>query len=72
MTILESDAARRAQLAALPMAATLVERSGSLLWASFVAAVGFDAVVSVASFGAVLLRVVSEMEGAFLIAVLGD
>ena len=72
LTILEGDAARRAEQVGMPLAAVLVERSGSLLWASVVSAVGFDAVASVASFGTVLLRVVSEMEGALLIAVLGE
>ena len=70
LTILESDAARRAQLATLPMAATLVERSGTLLWASVVSAVGFDTATSVAAFGAVLLRLASEVAGALLIAYL--
>ena len=70
LTILESDAARRAQLAALPMAAALVERSGTLLWASVVSAVGFDSATSVAAFGGVLMRLASDMAGALLLAYL--
>ena len=72
LTILEGDAARRAEQVGMPLAAVLVERSGSLLWASVVSAVGFDAVASVASFGRVLARLAGEFSGALLIAVLDD
>ena len=72
LTILESESARRAQLAALPMAATLVERSGSRAVGErrFGLAVGFDDATSVAAFGTVLLRLANEMEGALLVAYL--
>ena len=72
LTILESDAARRAQMVSLPMGSVLMERSGALLWASVVSAMGFDDASSVAGVGTVLVRLASELEGVVMVAYLGS
>ena len=72
LTILESNGARRAQMVSLPMGNVLMERSGALLWASVVSAMGFDDAASVAGFGTVLVRLAADLEGAVMLAYLGS
>ena len=72
LTILESNGARRAQMVSLPMGNVLMERSGALLWASVVSAMGFDDAASVAGFGTVLVRLAADLEGVVTVAYLGS
>ena len=53
------------------MGNVLMERSGALLWASVVSAMGFDDAASVAGFGTVLVRLAADLEGVVMVAYLG-